>query len=82
MGTAITVVAIVFGAALAALSMILSFVTRLIRRDSEATGGDDARLIQEMHNQLTRLEHRIESLETIITRTGKTTSHSTLKDLK
>lgn len=63
---AVPTVAIVFGSLVAIVAIITNAITRSIRRDSAKSAGEEARLIQEMHRQLSNLEHRIETLETII----------------
>ena len=45
----------------------ISLAIRFARRQDKVTAGDEARLVQDIHRKLNRLEQRIESLETILT---------------
>jgi len=63
-GIAITLV-------LGALATVFGSSRRMIRKQNEASAGEETALIQEMHAKLNRLESRIESLETIIVETQR-----------
>ena len=42
-------------------------IYKLLSSKDQATGGEDARLLQELNARLSKLEKRIETLETIVT---------------
>lgn len=45
----------------------LGLVGKLLGKKDQDTTNDEAKLMQDMHRQLNRMEQRIESLETILT---------------
>jgi len=59
---------------MATIALVVVFVwacgkafRKLLSSQNEASNGEEARLLQELNTKLNRLEHRIESLETIVT---------------
>jgi phage shock protein B len=69
----VIVVAIVFGSILSIAALICGTILAIVRmRSSGLTGGgrraqsDEARIIQELYQGLSRMEERIEALETIL----------------
>lgn len=66
----LTAVAIVFIAVgLPVLAITLIQLAKIVTGDSRkarASSGDDAQLMQQIHRTLSRLEKRIDSLETIV----------------
>ena len=67
------IVAIVFGGTVLALAIIGSTILMAIKilkggfsRKSQQSQADEARMIQEIYHGLSRMEERVESLETII----------------
>lgn len=77
--TAVLIVGIVFGSIIALFAIIFGFVLALakVKRGGSFRGGErlqaeEARLIQELHRGLSRMEERVEALETImLDREGK-----------
>jgi phage shock protein B len=47
--------------------LLFKLMHKLLSSQKEASSGEEARLLQELNTKLNRLEHRIESLETIVT---------------
>ena len=71
--TAVLIVGIVFGSIIALFAIIFGFVLALAKvkrggslRGSERLQAEEARLIQELHRGLSRMEERVETLETIL----------------
>jgi phage shock protein B len=71
--TAVLIVGIVFGSIIALFAIIFGFVVAMakVKRGSSFRGGEhlqaeEARLIQELHRGLSRMEERVEALETIM----------------
>lgn len=69
----VLIVAIVFGSIVAIFALIFGFVLlekKMKRggslRQSEQLNADETRLIQELHQGLSRMEERVEALETIL----------------
>jgi phage shock protein B len=69
----VVIVAIVFGSIVALAALVCGTVLAMIktRREGLSTGGkkarsDEAALIQELYQGLSRMEKRIEALETIL----------------
>jgi len=64
----IVIVLIVFGSVLAGLGIVAWTVVRLTTggRTNRAANADDSRAIQEMYQGLSRMERRIEALETLL----------------
>jgi phage shock protein B len=76
--TAVLIVGIVFGSIIAIIAIIFSFFLALAKikkggslRQSERLDADEARLIQQLHQGLSRMEERIEALEIILLDRGK-----------
>ena len=78
--TAVLIVGIVFGSIIALFAIIFGFVLALAKvkrgggsfRGGERLQAEEARLIQELHRGLSRMEERVEALETImLDREGK-----------
>lgn len=60
-------VLIIFGTLLAGLFIICWTIVKLVGwRDNRNTGDEEARLIQEIHQGLTKMEQRVETLETLL----------------
>lgn len=55
-----------FTLALLALVFVYKIIVSTIRRRDRARNDDDARTLQELHKITTRLEERVEALETIV----------------
>jgi len=71
--TAVLIVAIVFGSIITFFIIIFGFVLALKRiqiggsmRDSGRLSSNETRLIQEIHQGLTKMEERVEALEMIL----------------
>ncbi len=71
--TAVLIVGIVFGSFVAIFAIIFGFILLKKKmqtggsfRQGEQLNADETRLIQEMHQGLTRMAERIEALETIL----------------
>ena len=71
--TAVFIVAIVFGSIITFFIVIFGFVLALKKiqvggsmRESGRLSADETRLIQEIHQGLTKMEERVEALETIL----------------
>ena len=71
--TAVLIVGIIFGSIVAIFAIIFGFVLLKKKmqtggsfRQGEQLNADETRLIQEMHRGLTRMEERIDALETIL----------------
>jgi len=71
--TAVLIVGIVFGSIVAIFAIIFGFALLRSRvrkggslHQSEKINADETRLIQEIHKGLSRMEERVESLETIL----------------
>ena len=67
------IVAIVFGGIVLALAVVGSTILMAIKiikggvgRKQQAQEAEEARMIQEMYQQLSRMEARVEALETIL----------------
>lgn len=62
------VVLIVFGSLLLGLLIIAWMVVRLLRggRNAHSSNAEESQLMQELYHGLTRLEQRVESLETLL----------------
>jgi len=77
--TAIVIVGIIFSSILAFFVIVFGFVLALKKiqkggsiRKGEQLNTDETRLIQEIHQGLSRMEERVEALETILlSREGK-----------
>jgi phage shock protein B len=81
MGT-IIIVALVFGSLLAIAALICGTILLIIKtRDSRITEGksrtEEAMIIQEIYQGLSKMEHRIESLETILMDSQEKDRHQT-----
>jgi phage shock protein B len=65
----IIVLSVCAGIAVIAGIFILLFklMHKLLSSQKDASSDEDARLLQDLNTKLNRLEHRIESLETIVT---------------
>jgi phage shock protein B len=66
----IIAVTIVFGSLIALATLICGTVLIIVKArkgDRGATDSEEARMIQEIYQNLERMEQRIESLETILT---------------
>ncbi len=50
---------------------LVKLAGRLLSSQDEASTGEEARLLQELNSRMSRLEKRIESLETIVTSAGR-----------
>jgi phage shock protein B len=50
---------------------LVKLAGRLLSSQDEASIGEEARLLQELNSRMSRLEKRIESLETIVTSAGR-----------
>lgn len=58
---------IIFGSLLAGLFIICWTIVKLVGwRDSRNTSDEEARLMQEIHQGLTKMEQRVETLETLL----------------
>lgn len=58
---------IIFGSLLAGLFIICWTIVKLVGRGSvRSASAEEARLIQEMHQGLVRMEQRVETLETLL----------------
>ncbi len=58
---------IIFGSLLAGLFIICWTIVKLVGRGGvHNTNAEEARLIQEMHQGLVRMEQRVEALETLL----------------
>ena len=72
--TAVLIVGIVFGSIVAIFAIIFGFILMQKRfkisgssfREGEQLNEDETRLIQQIHQGLSRMEERIEALETIV----------------
>ena len=71
--TAVLIVGIVFGSIIALFAIIFGFVLAMAKvkrggsfRHGEQLQAEEARLIQELHQGLSRMEDRVEALETIL----------------
>jgi phage shock protein B len=72
--TAVLIVGIIFGSLVAIFAIIFGFLLMQKRfkmgggsfREGEQLNADETRLIQELHQGLTRMEERIGALETIV----------------
>ena len=71
--TAVFIVGIVFSSIVAIFAIIMGFVlleTKIKRggsfRHGEQLNADETKLIQELHQGLSRMEERVEALETIL----------------
>ena len=74
----VSIVALVFGLPILALALVCGTILIAIRIiKGGATGGDrkqeaeEARMIQEIHQGLSRMEERVEALETILLDSSK-----------
>jgi phage shock protein B len=81
MGT-IIIVALVFGSLLAIAALICGTILLIIKtRDSRITEGksrtEEAMIIQEIYQGLSKMEQRIESLETILMDSQEKDRHQT-----
>jgi len=78
--TAVLIVGIVFGSIIAVIVIIFGFVLAMAKikrggsfRHGEELQAEETRLIQELHRGLSRMEERVEALETILLdKDGKT----------
>ena len=78
--TAVLIVGIVFGSIIAVIVIIFGFVLAMAKikrggsfRHGEELQAEETRLIQELHRGLSRMEERVEALETILLdKEGKT----------
>ena len=50
---------------------LVKLASRLLSSQDKASSGEEARLLQELNSRMSRLEKRIESLETIVTSVGR-----------
>ena len=71
--TAVLIVGIVFGSIVAIVALILGFIlmTKKLKRggsfrQGEQLNADETRLIQELHQGISRMEQRVDALETIL----------------
>ena len=69
--SSVIIVAIIFGSLLALVAIVCGTVLTIIKtRNSRITEGksksEEAMMIQEIYNGLTKMEERIDSLETIL----------------
>ena len=71
--TAVIIVSIVFSAIVLILAIISATILASMRlrrqggsEKDKQRRNEDTRMIQEMHNELTRMEARVEALETIL----------------
>ena len=71
--TAVLIVGIVFGSIVAIVALILGFIlmTKKLNRggsfrQGEQLNADETRLIQELHQGISRMEKRVDALETIL----------------
>ena len=71
--TAVLIVGIVFGSIVAIVALILGFIlmTKKLKRggsfrQGEQLNADETRLIQELHQGISRMEKRVDALETIL----------------
>jgi phage shock protein B len=78
---AIFIVGIIFGSIVLIISILAGTILLAMKwrhggvsRESRDRQAEEARMIQEIYNGLTKMEHRVESLETILMdRDGKET---------
>ena len=59
-------VLIVFGSLLAGLVIICWTIVKLLGRNPNQGSAEEARMIQEIHQGLVRMEQRVEALETLL----------------
>ena len=71
--TAVLIVGIVFGTVIAIIVVVLGFILAMAKikrggsfRDGERLQADETKLIQELHNGLTKMEERVEALEILL----------------
>ncbi len=62
------IVLVVFGSLLAAFGIICWTIVRIVSRGNSSGNGsaDESKLIQEIYHGLTKMEQRVEALETLL----------------